>query len=85
MKIALVGSRWFGAQMLRLLLERGDEVQVVATNGLDQLAMAAEAAGVPLVVLNNPRRLEGEFIAGEVDVIVAAHSHAFIAADAGAD
>jgi methionyl-tRNA formyltransferase len=84
MRIALVGSRWFGAQMLQLLLEQGDEVQVIATNGLDQLATAAKAAGIPLVVLDNPRRLGSEHITGEVDVIIAAHSHAFITADARA-
>ena len=84
MRIALIGSRWFGAQMLRLLTERGDEVLVVATNGADQLASAAESAGVLLEVLDNPRRLGAGHIPGEVDVIVAAHSHAFITADARA-
>jgi methionyl-tRNA formyltransferase len=84
MKIALIGSRWFGAQMLRLLRERGDEVRVVATNGPDQLAAAAEAAGVPLDVIDNPRRLDGSHMPEEVDVIVAAHTHAIITADARA-
>jgi methionyl-tRNA formyltransferase len=84
MKIALIGSRWFGAQMLRLLTERGDEVRVVATNGPDQLAAAAETAGVPLEVIDNPRRLDGSHLPEEVDVIVAAHTHAFITADARA-
>jgi methionyl-tRNA formyltransferase len=84
MKIALIGSRWFGAQMLRLLSERGDDLHVVATNGEDQLATAAAAAGVSLDVLDNPRRLGAEHLPGEVDVIVAAHSHAFITADARA-
>ena len=84
MKIALIGTRWFGAQMLRLLRERGDDVQVIATNGQDQLATAAADAGVPLEVLNNPRRLGAEHLPEEVDVIVAAHSHAFILEDARA-
>jgi methionyl-tRNA formyltransferase len=84
MKIALIGTRWFGAQMLRLLRERGDDVQVIATNGQDQLASAAADAGVPLVVLDNPRRLGAEHLPEEVDVIVAAHSHAFILEDARA-
>jgi methionyl-tRNA formyltransferase len=82
MKIALIGTRWFGAQMLRLLMERGHEVCVIATNGGDQLATAAQAAGVPLIVLDNPRRVGAEYLSGEVDVIVAAHSHAFITAEA---
>ena len=82
MRIALVGTRWFGAQMLRRLRERGDEVRVIATNGHDQLATAAEEAGLPLEVMDNPRRLGGAHLPEEVDVIVAAHSHAFITADA---
>jgi len=82
MKIALIGTRWFGAQMLRRLRERGDDITVIATNGNDQLATAAAEAGAPLEVIDNPRRLGGEHLSGEVDVIVAAHSHAFITADA---
>lgn len=84
MKIALIGTRWFGAQMLRRLIERGDDVRVIATNGEDQLAAAAADAGVPLAVLDNPRRLGAEHLPEAVDVIVAAHSHAFILADARA-
>jgi methionyl-tRNA formyltransferase len=82
MKIALIGTRWFGAQMLKLLRERGDDIRVIATNGNDQLATAAEEAGVPLEVLDNPRRLGAGHLPEEVDVIVAAHTHAFITADA---
>ena len=82
MKVALIGTRWFGAQMLRLLREREHEVLVVATNGHDQLATAAQSAGVHLEVNDNPRRLGAGHVPGEVDVIVAAHTHAFIAADA---
>jgi methionyl-tRNA formyltransferase len=84
MKVAVIGTRWFGAQMLRLLTERGHDVFVIATNGQDQLAAAAQAAGVPLVVLDNPRRVGAEYLPGEVDIIVAAHSHAFITAEARA-
>ncbi|HEX5866158.1 MAG TPA: formyltransferase family protein [Beijerinckiaceae bacterium] len=68
--------------MLGRLRWRGDEVVVIATNGHDQLAIAAEEAGVPLEVMDNPRRLGGTHLPHEVDVIVAAHSHAFITADA---
>jgi methionyl-tRNA formyltransferase len=82
MRIALIGTRWFGAQMLRLLQDQGHDLVVIATNGPDQLATAAEGAGVPLEVIDNPRRVDGSHIPGEVDVIVAAHTHAFITADA---
>lgn len=84
MKIALVGTRWFGAQVLKRLLEAGDVVEVVATHGPDQLSAAAEAAGVPLTVLDNPRRLGAEPLPREVDVIVAAHTHAFVTKEARA-
>jgi methionyl-tRNA formyltransferase len=83
MKIALVGTRWFGAEMFRLLREAGHDVAVTATNGEDTLAKAARAAGVPLVVREEPRRITGEDIpVDEVDAIIAAHTHAFVAADA---
>jgi len=83
MKIALIGTRWFGAEVFRLLQEAGHEVIVTATNGEDTLAKAARAAGVPLVVREEPRRVTGEDIPVEsVDAILAAHTHAFVTADA---
>jgi methionyl-tRNA formyltransferase len=84
MKIALVGSRWFGAQAFRLLAEKGHDVSVLGLSEDDQLTVAARAAGVPLTVLGRPRRVIGADIPSEVDVIVAAHSHSFITADARA-
>lgn len=84
MKVALVGSRWFGAQVLKLLIERGDEIRVVATHGADTLATAAEAAGVDRLILEKAHRVTAEHLPEEVDVIVAAHCHAFIAAEARA-
>jgi methionyl-tRNA formyltransferase len=84
MKIALVGSRWFGAQAFRLLAEKGHDVLVLGLTEDDQLTVAARAAGVPVTVLGRPRRVVGADIPSEVDVIVAAHSHSFITADARA-
>lgn len=85
MKIALVGTRWFGAEMLRLLREAGHDLVVTATNGEDALAKAARQAGLPLVALDEPRRVAGADIpADSVDAIVAAHTHAFVAKDARA-
>ena len=81
MKVALIGSRWFGAQTLKLLRERGHDVFVIAPEAADQLASAAEAAGVPYTLLNGRRRVTAGDLPGEVDVIVAAHSHAFITAE----
>jgi methionyl-tRNA formyltransferase len=84
MKIALVGSRWFGAQAFRLLAEKGHDVLVLGLTEDDQLTVAARAAGVPVMVLGRPRRVVGADIPSEVDVIVAAHSHSFITAEARA-
>lgn len=85
MKIALVGTRWFGSEVFRLLHEAGHEVVVTATNGEDALAKAARAAGVPLVVREEPRRITAEDIPAEaVDAMVAAHTHAFVTKDARA-
>jgi methionyl-tRNA formyltransferase len=84
MRIAIVGSRWFGTQMFRILAERGHELSVVGLTEDDQLTLAAREAGVPLTVLGRPRRVRAEDIGGEVDVILAAHSHSFIMADARA-
>lgn len=84
MRIALIGSRWFGAQMLRLLLEKRHDISVVALDEEDQLAKAARAAGLPVLLLGGPRRVVAADLPGEVDVIVAAHSHSFITAEARA-
>ena len=84
MKIALVGSRWFGAQAFRLLAEKGHAISVLGLTEDDQLTVAARAADVPVTVLGRPRRVVGADIPGEVDVIVAAHAHSFITAEARA-
>ena len=84
MKIALVGSRWFGAQTFRLLAEKGHDISVLGLTEDDQLTVAARAADVPVTVLGRPRRVVGADIPGEVDVIVAAHAHSFITAEARA-
>ena len=85
MKIGLIGTRWFGAEMFRLLREAGHEVVVVATNGEDALAKAASAAGVPLTIREEPRKVDaGDIPADELDMIVAAHTHAFVTSSARA-
>jgi methionyl-tRNA formyltransferase len=81
MDIALIGSRWFGAEMLGRLLERGHKVFVVAIDETDRLGQAALAAGVPCVMLGKRRRVKPEDLPDSVDLIVSAHSHAFIPAD----
>lgn len=84
MKVALIGSRWFGAQALKILRERGDEVFVVGLVADDALVRAAAEADLPHVVLDGAKRVTGEHLPGGFDVVLAAHSHAFITADARA-
>src|SRR5919206_2849109 len=81
MRIALVGSRWFGAQVLELLRERREEIFVVAPDASDRLAVAAEAVGVPCALLNGRRQVRPEDLPDSMDLVVAAHSHAFIPAE----
>ena len=70
--------------MLQLLRDRGDDVTVVAPDADDRLAQAAKAAGIPCVLLNGRRRVTGADVPDGVDVVLAAHSHAFISAEARA-
>jgi methionyl-tRNA formyltransferase len=84
MRIVLIGSRWFGAQMFRLLAEKGHELSVVALDEEDQLTKAARAAGMPVLVLGRPRRVLAADIPDEIEAIVAAHAHSFITAEARA-
>jgi methionyl-tRNA formyltransferase len=84
MKIALIGSRWFGAQMFRLLSEKGHELSVISLEEEDQLTKAARAVGVAVLVLGRPRRVLAADIPDGIDAIVAAHAHSFITAEARA-
>ncbi|MBU6224132.1 MAG: formyl transferase [Burkholderiales bacterium] len=83
MKCTLIGSRYFGATVLTQMLEDGHEiVRVVANSHDDRLALAAQNAGLPLTVLENPRKVPGDALAEDCDLIVAAHTHAFVTTEA---
>jgi glycine cleavage system regulatory protein len=83
MKVTLVGSRYFGALVFESLRKEGVEfARVVAPAEDDRLALAAQAAGVPLHVLENPKVVPGDAIAGGTDLIVAAHTHARVSNEA---
>jgi methionyl-tRNA formyltransferase len=83
-KCALVGSRYFGAEVFeRLRKEEGVEfTSVVAPSEDDRLALAAKAAGISPHILVDPRNVPGEAIAEGTDLILAAHTHARISDDA---
>lgn len=84
MKVALVGSKYFGATVLAALLkEQGVQIScVVAPEADDRLAIAGRAAGIPVHVMVNPKIVPGEAIAEGSDVIIAAHTHARISHEA---
>ncbi|WP_406856949.1 formyltransferase family protein [Alsobacter sp. KACC 23698] len=85
MRVALIGSRWFAARVLDILLDRGDEVFVIGTNGEDQLGKLAIEKGAPHRLLDNPKRVGADLLpGGPFDAMIAAHCHAFIDADARA-
>ena len=70
MKIALVGSRYFGASVFEALRkEEGVEFSsVVAPAADDRLALAAQAAGVAVHVLENPKIVPGEAVAPKAPI-----------------
>jgi glycine cleavage system regulatory protein len=84
MKCALVGSRFFAASLFEALRkEEGIEfTSIVAPAADDRLALAAQAAGVALHVLANPKIVPGNAIAEGTDLIVAAHTHARVSNEA---
>jgi len=83
-KVTVVGSRYFGAQVFGALhAEAGVQiVGVVAPAADDRLALAAQAAGVPVHVLANPKWVPGEAVPAGTELIVAAHTHARVSNEA---
>jgi glycine cleavage system regulatory protein/folate-dependent phosphoribosylglycinamide formyltransferase PurN len=83
MKCTLVGSRYFGATILEALRKDGVEIaQVVAPAADDRLAVAAEAAGIPVHLLENPKLVPASAVPEGTDLIVAAHTHARVSDEA---
>jgi glycine cleavage system regulatory protein len=84
MKCVLAGSRYFGASVFEALRrEAGVEfVCAIVPAADDRLAVAAEAVGVPVHVLANPKVVPGDAIPEGTDLIVAAHTHARVSPEA---
>jgi glycine cleavage system regulatory protein len=84
MKCALVGSRFFAASVFEALRhEEGIEfTSIVAPAADDRLTLAAQAAGIAVHVLENPKMVPGEAIAEGTDLIIAAHTHARVSDEA---
>jgi methionyl-tRNA formyltransferase len=83
LKITLVGSRFFGAAVLDKLTALDVQVlQVVAPAADDRLAVRAQALGIPVRVQHDPRQVPAAEIADGSELIVTAHTHARVMADA---
>ncbi len=84
MKLALVGSRYFGATVLQALRQLADVhiSCVVAPAADDRLALAATQAGLALHVQSNPKLVPGEAVPAGTDLIIAAHTHARVSNEA---
>lgn len=83
MRVTLVGSRFFGAKVFEALCADGAEIaRVVAPAGDDRLALAAQAAGIPVHLLEDPRHVPAGAIADSTELVVAAHTHARVSQEA---
>lgn len=83
MRITLVGSRHFGVAVLNMLRERYvDLASVVVADAEDRLADAAKQAGLTVIVQKDPKNVAADEIAAGTDLIITAHSHARVGAEA---
>ena len=78
MKCVLVGSRYFAAAVLQALqkIEGVVFTGVVAPAADDRLAQAAQAVGLAVHVLADPKIVPAEAVPPGTDLVVAAHTHA---------
>ena len=83
MRVMIIGQRWLAAEVFKLCMERGDDIAAVSVPRMDdRLAIAAEAAGVPVCQVSG--RLGADWVPENVDLLVCAHAHIYIEADARA-
>ncbi|MGB3749460.1 MAG: formyltransferase family protein [Rhodanobacter sp.] len=80
MRLILVGQQWLGEQTLRVLIEGGHEVVFVAAPAQGRLATAAVSAGIHTA--DPGALLPAGWVPEGVDLIVAAHAHCYITAEA---
>jgi methionyl-tRNA formyltransferase len=84
MNITIVGSRYFGQEVLGALTGLRDVTiaRVVTPTADDRLAKAAIAQGIESVVHADPHLVTAEHIPAATDLIVTAHSHARVTPEA---
>lgn len=77
MRIFIVGQKWLAEQVFHALWRDGHDIAGVAAPRLDdRLAKAAEAMGV--TVAQPGRALNAQWLPAGIDLVVAAHAHAYI-------
>lgn len=81
MRIMIVGQKWLAAETLKLCLRLGHTVvKVVAPTADDRLIQTALENDTHAVAVSG--RLEGHHVLDGTDLIIAAHAHCFITAEA---
>lgn len=81
MRVMIIGQKWFGAEVLKLCLARGDDVAAVSAPRADD-RLAALAAGRGIALCQVSKRLDASWVPDKVDIIVCAHAHVFVTAEA---
>lgn len=83
MRIVLIGSRYFGLEIFKMLQAEAVEIaKVIVPQVPDRLQDAAASAAIPLEVQADPLKLPADMIPAGVDLLITAHSHARVANDA---
>lgn len=83
MRIVLIGSRYFGLEIFKMLrAESIDIVKVIVPQAPDRLQEAAVSADIVFEVQADPLKLPASMIPDGVDLLITAHSHARVANDA---
>ncbi|MFZ1892428.1 MAG: formyltransferase family protein [Formosimonas sp.] len=82
MRVVIIGQKWLAEQLLRMCQSRGDDIAaVIVPNNADRLSQAAARDGIHVTAA---QRVELQHIPAGVDVILCAHNHAFVTAEARA-
>lgn len=75
MNCVLAGQKWFGVEVLRVLVRRGWEIKSVFAPAGDRLELFADQHAIPV---GEPRTIEHN--APAADLLVCAHHHGFVGA-----
>ncbi len=79
--VMIVGQKWLAAELLKTCLDRQLNITCVAApDSTDRLAVSAAAHGLPFVVVKS--RLRVEDVPADTDIILCAHAHCYITAEA---